>query len=140
MANIEDDPDLSGFTSRFADIRRERDLLRSQNHDLEVNLKVAESKVERLTEELERAKAQLDGLKSRIVEKETIIQNIGATLVAHIKKEQIDLGVQPGVPYRSGNSQRAISEGLRSVERSLAVLGGKDEGRVDDNSPIGGNN
>lgn len=128
MADAENDPDLSHFTAKFADVRRERDVLRSQNHDLEVNLKVAESKVENLTAELDKTKAQLDSLRATVVEKETIIQSIAAAILTHIKKEP---GIT-GIPVRPGNSVR---EGLRALGKPQ---GEPNERHTDGSPPVGG--
>lgn len=86
MAN--DDIDLSNYTRRFKELREERDLLKSQVHELEKNLAAVEAVKSRLESELEHITAQFDSLKAMVTEKETIIQSIAATILTHVKKNE----------------------------------------------------
>jgi SMC interacting uncharacterized protein involved in chromosome segregation len=128
-----EDLDLSSFAQRYTDIKSERDMLRSQLSDLEKSHAVSESKTERLEQEVETLRAQIDSLKSRVIEKETIIQGIASTIVTHINKEK---DFQPGVPARPSFTSRRLSvaqdNGLKAIEQSFSKMSQSSEPAKED--------
>lgn len=123
MVKTQEDLDFSGFAQKFTVVREERDMLRSQLSDLEKSHAVAESKAERLEKEVETLRAQIDSLKAKVVEKETVIQGIAATILTHVNKE------------KGNNETRILGSPARprflEIEQSIAQLGRK----LEDPSP-----
>jgi hypothetical protein len=123
----EEDMDFSGIVNRYSDMRRERDTLRSQLTDVERSFAVSESKVERLESELEKTKAQLDSIKAALVEKQTVIESIGATIINHMKKHE-PIPHLPQVstfrPRPSEHTLRTIAESIGQREPPREIAGG----------------
>lgn len=110
----DEDMDLSNFTSRFKEIREERDLLKTQLQELEKNYARSEAIRERQEHELNHIKSQFENLKATITEKETVIQGIAATILGHIKKSESLGSISPAKPTQTSLSRESTIRSLTS--------------------------
>ena len=120
----DEDFDIAGLSAKYADIRRQRDMLKSQNHDMEVSLKVTESKNEKLEAELEQAKVQIETLRNQAVRDESMIKNIASILVDHMAaaKQQ-----QPEMPSAAGWPKSNTGQIMKDIEATLKLDRGRKE-------------